>query len=145
VSHEGLRELTFALADVVTADRAARPDLDAPRIVLRPAPVDDAGFSVATDPDLPGGYVVRGEKPVRWVRQTDFDNDEAVGYLADRLNRLGVEQRLLELGAEIGADVVIGDDDDAVVFEFDPQVQAGAEALHGRFGRRGQDPRLDHR
>jgi Obg family GTPase CgtA-like protein len=28
---------------------------------------------------------VRGEKPERWVRQTDFDNDEAVGYLADRL------------------------------------------------------------
>ena len=37
------------------------------------------------------GFVVRGDKPERWVRQTDFDNDEAVGYLVDRLNRLGVE------------------------------------------------------
>jgi GTP-binding protein len=76
------------------------------------------------------------------VRQTDFSNDEAVGYLADRLNRLGVEARLTELGARIGDDVVIGDDDNAVVFEFDPQVQAGAETL---FGRRGQDPRLEDR
>ena len=31
----------------------------------------------------------RGRKPTRWVRQTDFANDEAVGYLADRLARLG--------------------------------------------------------
>ena len=30
-----------------------------------------------------------GGKPERWVRQTDFSNDEAVGYLADRLARLG--------------------------------------------------------
>ena len=37
------------------------------------------------------GWRVRGEKPERWVRQTDFGNDEAVGFLADRLNRLGVE------------------------------------------------------
>ena len=85
---------------------------------------------------------MRGEKPQRWIKQTDFGNDEAVGYLADRLNRLGVEQRLIELGAQIGDDVVIGDDDNAVVFEFDPQVQAGAETL---LGRRGQDLRLEGR
>ena len=60
--------------------------------------VDDAGFTVEPDPDEPGGFVVRGEKPERWVRQTDFDNDEAVGYLADRLARLGVEEELAELG-----------------------------------------------
>ncbi len=45
---------------------------------------------------------VRGPKPERWVRQTDFSNDEAVGFLADRLNRLGVETRLLQLGARRG-------------------------------------------
>ena len=28
------------------------------------------------------------------MRQTDFTNDEAVGYLADRLARLGVEEAL---------------------------------------------------
>ncbi len=30
-------------------------------------------------------YRILGEKPVRWVQQTDFQNEEAVGYLADRL------------------------------------------------------------
>ena len=34
------------------------------------------------------------------MRQTDFSNDEAVGYLADRLNRLGVEIELAKAGAE---------------------------------------------
>ena len=39
-----------------------------------------------------GAYLVSGEQPTRWVRQTDFTNEEAVGYLADRLDRLGVEE-----------------------------------------------------
>jgi GTP-binding protein len=85
---------------------------------------------------------VRGNKPQRWVKQTDFGNDEAVGYLADRLNRLGVEERLVSLGAQVGDDVVIGDDDNAVVFEFDPDVQAGAQTM---LGRRGRDLRLEGR
>ncbi len=42
---------------------------------------------------------MRGERPERWVRQTAFDNDEAVGYLADRLARLGVEAKLVKMGA----------------------------------------------
>ena len=46
----------------------------------------------------PDGAVFRvaGERPTRWVRQTDFSNDEAVGYLADRLGRLGVEEELVQ-------------------------------------------------
>jgi GTP-binding protein len=83
---------------------------------------------------------VRGTKPERWVRQTDFANDEAVGFLADRLARLGVEDRLLELGAGRGDTVAIGPGDDAVVFDFDPAVEAGAETL---LGPRGTDLRLD--
>jgi GTP-binding protein len=138
-SREGLRELTFAMAEIVAADRAARVTAPVTRIVLRPRGESDAEFTVR---EVDGRWQVRGEKPQRWVRQTDFGNDEAVGYLADRLNRLGVEARLLELGAQAGDDVVIGDDDDAVVFEFDPEVQAGAETP---LGRRGQDPRLNSR
>jgi GTP-binding protein len=73
------------------------------------------------------------------VRQTDFSNDEAVGFLADRLNRLGVEDRLLALGAEEGDTVLIGEADNAVVFDFRPMVETGAELL----GRRGEDARLE--
>jgi GTP-binding protein len=81
---------------------------------------------------------VRGQKPERWVRQTDFSNDEAVGFLADRLNRLGVETKLLQAGAEEGDAVLIGPTDDSVVFDFKPGIDAGAENL----SRRGEDARF---
>jgi GTP-binding protein len=138
-SREGLRELTFAMGELVSGSRTVPDDVAPTRIVLRPAGPVDAEFTVTK---IEGAWHVRGDKPRRWVRQTDFSNDEAVGYLADRLNRLGVEERLVELGAEVGDDVVIGDDDNAVVFEFDPDVVAGAETL---LGRRGQDLRLEGR
>ncbi len=90
-------------------------------------------------PQTSDGWRVRGEKPERWIRQTDFSNDEAVGFLADRLNRLGVETRLVQLGAEEGDAVLIGHPDNAVVFDFKPGIDAGAEIL----SRRGEDQRFD--
>ncbi|MFT4010583.1 MAG: GTPase ObgE [Nocardioidaceae bacterium] len=144
-SHEGLRRLTFAMADVVARTRAQRPQAEAARIVLRPPSVSGApDFTVAEtgDPSAGSGQAawrVRGEKPERWVRQTDFSNDEAVGFLADRLNRIGVEDRLLELGAVEGDAVLIGSDDNAVVFDFKPMVDAGATVLASR---RGEDQRF---
>jgi GTP-binding protein len=84
---------------------------------------------------------VRGTKPERWVRQTDFTNDEAVGYLADRLNRLGVEEHLARAGAVEGDAVTIGD----VTFDWEPSLPAGtltAEETAG-LGGRGTDSRVD--
>ena len=104
--------------------------------MLHPPPVAGPEFAVARQGEV---WRVRGSKPERWVRQTDFGNDEAVGFLADRLARLGVEERLLELGAKPGDAVAIGAGDDPVVFDFAPGVEAGAETL---LGRRGRDPRL---
>jgi len=145
-SGEGLRELTFAMAEIVAAARAARPEA-APRerIVIRPPAVDGGDeFSVAEtgDPSTGSGqrsWRVRGPKPERWVRQTDFSNDEAVGFLADRLNRLGVESRLVAMGAVEGDTVLIGHPDNAVVFDFRPGIDAGVEML----GRRGEDQRFE--
>ena len=127
----GLRELTFAMARMVAADRAARPVEEATRIVLRPTAVDDAGFTVSAEGDH---YVVRGSKPERWVLQTDFSNEEAVGYLADRLARLGVEEELAKAGAQPGDAVEIGE----VVFDWRPTVQQQFAS-----GMRGQDARLE--
>ena len=139
---QGLRALTFALAAVVQQARAAAPPATPTRIVLRPQPVDDTGFTLTSERTADGvAYRVRGVRPERWVRQTDFSNDEAVGYLADRLNRLGVETALHEAGAQAGDTVVIGTDDDAVVFDWEPYLSTGAE----RLGPRGSDPRLEGR
>ena len=135
-SGEGTRELVFAMAEIVSAAREERAVEVAQRIVLRPPSADGGSdFSVTETED---GWRVRGSKPERWVRQTDFSNDEAVGFLADRLNRLGVETRLVELGAVEGDAVLIGDPDNAVVFDFKPGLDAGAENL----ARRGEDTRL---
>ncbi|MFJ8041569.1 GTPase ObgE [Kitasatospora sp. NPDC096147] len=135
-SRKGLRELSFAMAGIVSEARAAKPVEEATRIVIRPTAVDDAGFTVEEED---GAYRVRGSKPERWVRQTDFSNDEAVGYLADRLARLGVEDRLWKVGAQEGDTVIIGPDENAVVFDWEPTLAAGAEML----GRRGEDHRME--
>ena len=141
-SHEGLRALSFALGELVaTARDAAAVEAEAsPRIVLRPKAVNDGGFRVVTEGGSYGTiYRVLGAKPERWVEQTDFANDEAVGYLADRLQKLGVEDALVKAGAVAGSTVVIGPGA-GVVFDWEPTVTTAAEV---QVGTRGSDPRID--
>ena len=126
---------------IVEEERAKRPALEAARPVIRPKAV---GRSVEitvrkTRKDGEDVFQVRGDKPERWVRQTDFANDEAVGYLADRLNAAGVEDELMKAGAVAGDTVVIGDLDGGVVFDWEPTLTTGPELL----GSRGTDLRLD--
>ncbi|GAA5078597.1 GTP-binding protein [Thermocatellispora tengchongensis] len=135
-SHEGLRELSFAMAEMVAAARAARPVEEPTRLVLRPRQLGEAGFSVRKVGE--NTFQVTGEKPERWIRQTDFSNDEAVGYLADRLERLGVEDALKEAGATAGAEVVIGPMEGGYVFDWQPTLNAEARVT----GPRGTDSRL---
>ena len=140
VTGEGLTELGFALARAVSEHRAAQPAPEAARITLTPRAVDDSGFTVEPDPRT-DGWVVRGVKPDRWVRQTDFSNDEAVGYLADRLNRLGVEDELAKAGAAPGDAITVGD----VTFDWEPTLPAGTLSAEEStaLGGRGTDSRLD--
>jgi GTP-binding protein len=136
-THEGLREFTFAVGRVVAAARAAAPPPEPTRQVIRPRAAGGPEFEIVRVGE--NRFLVRGHKPARWVRQTDFSNAEAVGYLGDRLARIGVEKALAEAGAQAGAEVAIGDEDDAVLFDWDPDVPAGTP--HG-FGPRGSDERL---
>ncbi|GAA3724437.1 GTPase ObgE [Salinactinospora qingdaonensis] len=135
-SREGLRELAFAMGEQVAAARAARPTPEPTRVVLHPRELGETPFHVVALGD--NTFRIRGDKPERWVRQTDFSNDEAVGFLADRLNRLGVETELAKAGATEGAEVHIGSDDDAVVFDWDNTIDADEAPL----GPRGSDSRL---
>ncbi|MFW0784621.1 GTPase ObgE [Gordonia sp. CPCC 206044] len=136
VAHQGLRELTFALAEMVASYRESHPKPLPRRQIIRPKAVDEAEFSVSPDPEVAGGFIVRGTRPERWIAQTQFDNDEAVGYLADRLNRLGVEDELVRLGATPGASVTIGE----VTFDWEPSTPMGDDVpITGR----GTDIRLD--
>ena len=140
-SREGLQELLYAMARLVQKARAEAATEERTRIILRPVAVDDSGFLVQANAD--GSFSVRGQKVVRWVRQTNFKNAEAIGYLADRLAQLGVEKELFKKGAVAGSEVRIGSGDNEVVFEWEPTIEAGAEQLAGHLHRRGEDSRLE--
>jgi GTPase len=135
-STEGLRDLSYTMAAVIAAARAAAPLAEPTRIVLRPAPVPGPDFELVATGE--NSFRVIGDKPRRWILQTDFSNDEAVGYLADRLAKLGIEHALAEAGATPGAEVLIGEEDNSVVFDWDPGVAAEGAVL----GPRGTDTRL---
>ncbi|WP_066524563.1 GTPase ObgE [Corynebacterium bouchesdurhonense] len=137
-TREGLDELKWALWDVVkgsrsqraTASEAQKPEVIRPQDANRSR---NAGIRVERDPLYPQGWLVTGEKAERWIRQTDFENDEAVGYLSDRLEKAGVEDALRKIGAQEGDTVTIGD----ISFDWEPS-RGGDPTLAGR----GQDARL---
>jgi GTP-binding protein len=140
VAHEGLRELSYALAELVDKGRRRAALTEVPPVImLRPRAVDDAGFEIRVEGGSHGNiYRILGAKPERWVEQTDFNNDEAVGYLADRLAKLGVEDQLFKKGAVAGSTVIIGEGN-GVVFDWEPTLTSTAELLTGP---RGTDERL---
>lgn len=163
-SHEGLKELGFALGEMVVELRKEiaqrQEEENEARVVIKPLETthrrrrydeesgSSADFAVEREEDEQGDFwfTVTGAKPERWVRQTNFDNDEAVGYLADRLAKLGVEDALRKKGARPGDSVRIGVGNNAVDFDWDPTISAGAEMLDGtQLGARGTDLRLGDR
>lgn len=140
-SHEGLRQLGFAMAEIVQKARdviAAAPAKVTP-VILRPRAVNESAFTIRKEEkNLQPLYRVLGEKPERWVHQTDFQNEEAIGYLADRLAKAGVEAGLFKAGATPGDTVIIGEDG-GMVFDWEPTMMGGAEHLAAP---RGTDLRL---
>jgi GTP-binding protein len=144
VARRGLGRLGFELARQIAEGRsrhALAESADRPRIVLRPEPAHGPGFTVRRRQSGTGVYFqIRGPKVERWVAQTDFANDEAVGYLADRLAAAGVEDELVKAGAQAGDQVVIGPSEGGVIFDWEPTLSTGAELLAGP---RGSDTRVD--
>ncbi|MCO7203075.1 GTPase ObgE [Microbacterium sp. CnD16-F] len=140
VSRDGLRQLTFALGEIVEEHRAALAAAPAPeRVVIRPKG-STKDFEIRVEGGTYGNiFRILGDKPLRWVQQTDFQNEEAVGFLADRLEKLGVEDGLFKAGAQAGSTVVIGPGD-GIVFDWHPSLGSAAELMTAP---RGTDPRLD--
>lgn len=104
---KGLEPLKHALWRVVEQSL-----IDLSGTVVSPVlvPKQDEGSWEATLVD--GTYVLSGKRLERMVAMTDLDNNEAVMYLHRRLQRMGVIERLRELGADDGDNVRVGD------FEF---------------------------
>ena len=136
-TREGLTQLSYALATLASATRV--PTEPSKRFSLLDEK-EDSRFKVQTE-ELEGEVVYRvtGTKPERWVAQTNFGNSEAIGYLAERLNKLGVEDALAKAGAKAGSTVIIGGTN-GVVFDWDPFISSVIETIESP---RGTDIRLD--
>ncbi|WP_025272428.1 GTPase ObgE [Haloglycomyces albus] len=119
VTRTGLRQLSFAFAEAVETYRAKQPEPEAPRVVIKPKGVESDAFQVySRTPAFEGDveFEVVGKKPERWIQTTNFQNEEAIGYLGDRLANLGVEDELVKAGAVPGSIVKIGEHE----FEWEP-------------------------
>lgn len=139
VTREGLKELIFAMSELVIKWRKDHMEDEKARIIIRPEGVGNIEFKVRKVGER---FFVTGSKVERWIKQTDFANDEAVGYLADRFATLGIEDALRKAGATPGVEVAIGEGEDAVLFDWDPEIDTGVKNIRGP---RGTDIRLDGR
>jgi len=109
----GIDELGAAIMRAVPAE-APRADADSPAVhrVYRPG----AGEGYRVERAGPGAFRVLGPGVERLVARHDTDNEEALGYLEERLRAIGVIRALEAAGFSPGDEVQIGD----VVFELDP-------------------------
>jgi len=139
-SHEGLKDLNFALSKVVESAREHQITGTKKRFSLIQSKVDDSAYLVRKE-SISGEDVFRiiGSKPERWVAQTHFGNTEAVGYLAERLAKIGIEDELVRQGAKRGSTVIIGEGN-GVVFDWDPLIDSVAELAEG-LGMNDSEPR----
>jgi len=96
------------------ARAAERPETAAGgsrHVIYRPAGDEETAFVVRREKN---GFVVRGRAVRRLVSRFDLTDEEAIRYLGERLDRLGVYAALRAQGARPGDDVDI----EGYAFEF---------------------------
>jgi GTP-binding protein len=103
VTRDGIDEFLGAVATLVEQARAAEGEVE-PFVVLRP---EEKGFSVVRE----GAHTwrVKGRPAERAVALADLTNPEAMAYVQQKLQRMGVERALARAGASEGDVVRIGD------------------------------------
>jgi GTPase len=117
---DGLDDLRRAVLARLPEEAPARPE----RSDLGPAefevehrvyrPVGEGGYSVQREDD--GGYRVLGRGVELLFERHDLKNEEALAYLEQRLNEIGVVAALRAAGFEAGDDVRVGEHE----FELHP-------------------------
>ncbi len=104
---QGVQPLMNAMLDQV---EAAKPEEQLE--VLMPALEKKTDDSWEIEEEEEGFFRISGRRVERMVAMTDFENDSAVRYLQRKLDRIGITEKLRELGAEEGDTIAIGE------FEF---------------------------
>lgn len=110
---QGLSELLREIAETL---ESTKTEDEIPMLLPALKASFDIAFDVEEDDDE--GFVVTGRRIERLVAMTDLGNDEAVRYLHRRLERIGVIDKLRELGAQEGDTVTIGE----VSFSFTDEI-----------------------
>ncbi len=105
---EGLEELLVALDRVTAGARAAEAAAAAAAgaVTLTPGGERLEAFTVAREGDR---FVVRGAQIERLFAKADLDNEDAVAYLQEVIERAGVNDALRRAGAQPGDDVLVGE------------------------------------
>jgi len=102
---EGIPELVEALwqeVDRVRKDIEATPEEPEPEREYTYTPPFEV-FPTQT------GFRIEGQRPLRAVRMTDFENREAVNHLQKVLDAMGIFRALKRMGAREGQTIAIGD------------------------------------
>lgn len=103
VTGQGIDPLLRDISRVLDEQESAPP---VPILVPAMKGAEDLSWDVQREN---GSFIVNGKRIERMVAMTDLGNEEALRYLHRRLERIGVIERLRELGAEEGDTVKIGE------------------------------------
>lgn len=107
VTHEGLRELLFAVADKIeeTPEFPLEHEEETSGVhrVLYKHEAEKAEFIITRESD--GTFVVTGDKLEKLFKMTDFSRDESIKRFARQLRAMGVDEALRQRGA-VDGDIV---------------------------------------
>lgn len=123
VTGDGIGPLVRAVAEQVHEIRLAAAEYEQPEYEQEYIHVPERDREVTIERAIDGGWSVSGAGVERLVIKTDINNEEAVAYLQHRLQKMGIEGRLLTAGARNGDTVHIG----PVSFEFETYAGDGDE------------------
>lgn len=146
-THEGVKDLKFALLGLVEKGKkqeGRRIQIPVLNPLKKKKEPNYFSVRIRSDSRFQVWFEIDGEAIRTFIEQTDFSNDEAVGYLADRLAAAGVEDLLIKAGIKPGDEVRIGKPQEAVVFNWNPSLLAGKKHMEASPSSvRGSDDRLE--
>ena len=104
VTGDGVAKLVYRCAELVE-ELAPAEAKGEPRVIVPPREQDPLSVEKVED----GVYAVTGSAVEGLIARTDLESDEAVGNIQSALERMGVVERLRDLGAKDGDKVRIGE------------------------------------
>ncbi|MCD4785045.1 MAG: GTPase ObgE [Candidatus Eremiobacteraeota bacterium] len=108
LTSEGINELLVAVFEILKGIEKNMPYEEISEKIIIDSETEGINTKSFTIDKVEDYFVVRGKGIERMVQMTDIENDEAVYYLQSRIKRMGLENRLKEMGVKDGDFIVIG-------------------------------------